>query len=75
MSYPSLPPSLPPLLSWPSLLYFRVCWGGLPAGVRVLWRRALLLRVSLGLSCLGFAGFVGFSWSHFNFFMVSAGSA
>ena len=35
-----------------------------------LWRRASLLRVSLGLSCLGFAGFCR---SHF--LMVSAGSA
>ena len=38
-----------------------------------LWRRASLRRVSLGLSCLGFAGFAGFCGSQF--FMVSAGSA
>ena len=38
-----------------------------------LWRRASLLSASLGLSCLGFAGFAGWRGSHF--FMVSAGSA
>ena len=38
-----------------------------------LWRRASLLRVSLGLSGLGFAALAGFCGSHF--FMVSAGSA
>ena len=58
----------------PSLLsdFFRVPLG-LAEGLNssgFLWRRASLLGIYLGLSCLGFAGFAGFCGSHF--FMASA---